>query len=382
MQHLYTPGPVDVPLSSRLAGAGPMISHRGEEWSQLLEEIGNRLGSLLEAEGPVILLPGSGTGALEALTANLVTPGSEVISFSCGTFGDRFREIVSRRGARIVAVDAPRGGGFTREEVRDALKSHPRAEAILLTHNETSTGVANPLEELLSEIPAEGPLVLVDAVSSLGAMPCYPSKWGIDGLASCSQKGLLAPPGVSPLWLSERAWKIAGARKCPSYYFDLSMHRRYLLKNRPQNPYTPPVSTFYSLAASLRYLEDYGYRSWFAMTRRSARSFEAACEQMGLKLFIREEGFRSPVMTALEIPSEKGGHMKQALEEIGITVAQGQGNNSATLRIAHYNPGGWPEICLLAGGVFGAAKRCGLDVKDGFLEKAWDIWNSEGDGTC
>jgi aspartate aminotransferase-like enzyme len=114
-------------------------------------------------------------------------------------------------------------------------------------------------------------------------------EWSIDGLASCSQKGLLAPPGLSVVYLSERAWEKAGRTICTSYFFDLPLHRKLLQKRRPQNPFTPPVSTFYSLAASLRYLEDYGYRSWFARTRRSARSFEAACEQMGLKLFIRKK---------------------------------------------------------------------------------------------
>jgi len=209
-------------------------------------------------------------------------------------------------------------------------------------------------------------------------MPCYPSKWGIDGLASCSQKGLLAPPGVSPVWLSERAWKIAGARKCPSYYFDLSMHRRYLLKNRPQNPYTPPVSLYYSLAASLQMLEEYGWEKRFESTARLARTFEAACQAMGLGLFVREIQFRSPALTSIVMPSGKGQKVKETLGDLGVIASEGQGEGETCLRFAHYSPGGWPEISLLAGSLFGAARDCGINVNQGFMEEAWKTWNREG----
>jgi aspartate aminotransferase-like enzyme len=355
-----------------------MVSHRSEPWSRLVEKVGAHLARLLGADGPVILLPGSGTGALEALAVNLISPGDTVISFSCGVFGERFREIVSRTGANIITVNAQRGQGFSGNDVRRALEEHPDTKALIFTHNETSTGVANPIKEMTSAVPEGGPLILVDAVSSLGAMPCYPSKCGIDGLASCSQKGLLAPPGVSPVWLSERAWKIAGARKCPSYYFDLSMHRRYLLKNRPQNPYTPPVSLYYSLAASLQMLEEYGWEKRFESTARLARTFEAACQAMGLGLFVREIQFRSPALTSIVMPSGKGQKVKETLGDLGVIASEGQGEGETCLRFAHYSPGGWPEISLLAGSLFGAAKKCGLRVKRGFIEEAWKTWEGGG----
>ena len=377
-KHLFTPGPVNVPHEIRMAGAAPMVSHRSEPWSRLVEKVGAHLARLLGADGPVILLPGSGTGALEALAVNLISPGDTVISFSCGVFGERFREIVSRTGANIITVNAQRGQGFSGNDVRRALEGHPDTKALIFTHNETSTGVANPIKEMTSAVPEGGPLILVDAVSSLGAMPCYPSKWGIDGLASCSQKGLLAPPGVSPVWLSERAWKIAGARKCPSYYFDLSMHRRYLLKNRPQNPYTPPVSLYYSLAASLQMLEEYGWEKRFESTARLARTFEAACQAMGLGLFVREIQFRSPALTSIVMPSGKGQKVKETLGDLGVIASEGQGEGETCLRFAHYSPGGWPEISLLAGSLFGAARDCGINVNQGFMEEAWKTWNREG----
>lgn len=377
-QHLFTPGPVDVPHEIRMAGAAPMVSHRSEPWFRLLEEVGEHLKRLLTVSEPVILIPGSGTGALEALAVNLISPGETVISFSCGVFGDRFREIASRTGCRMIPVDIPRGRGFTGEDIRAALARHPGAKAVLFTHNETSTGVVNPLEEMASAVPEDGPLILVDAVSSLGAMPCLPSRWGIHGVASCSQKGLLAPPGVAPVWLSERGWKAAEAGKCPSYYFDLALHRKYLEKKRPQNPFTPPVSLYYSLTASLRMLEEYGWEKRFTDIARMARTFETACEAMGFELYVTDQRFRSPALTSVVMPSVKGETIKKALEDIGVTAAEGQEKEPFTLRFAHYSPGGWPEANLLAGSLFGAARKCGLDVNPGFIEEAWKTWDGEG----
>jgi len=376
-KHLFTPGPVNVPHEVRMAGAAPMVSHRGESWSCIVEEAHGRLKRLLDTSEPVILVPGSGTGALEALAVNLISPGDEVISFSCGVFGERFRDIASRTGAKIIPVDIARGQGFTGDDVTAALAEHPEAKAVLFTHNETSTGVMNPLEEMASAVSEGGPLVLVDGVSSLGAMPCYPSKWGIDGLASCSQKGLLAPPGISPVWLSERAWEAAKTHRCPSYYFDLALHRKYLEKKRPQNPYTPPVSLYYSLAASLQMLEEYGWEKRFESTARLARTFETACEAMGLGLFVREIQFRSPALTSVVMPSGKGQKVKEILGDLGVIASEGQGEGETCLRFAHYSPGGWPEASLLAGTLFGAAEKCGLDVNPCFIEKAWKTWSGE-----
>ncbi len=377
-KHLFTPGPVNLPKETLLAGSAPMISHRSESWSRLLEKVTDQLERLLDVDGPVILLPGSGTGALEALAVNLISPGDRVISFSCGTFGDRFREIVSRTGAVIIPVDTTRGRGFSGKEVLDSLSANPGAKAVLFTHNETSTGVSNPIAEMISAMPDDGPLILVDAVSSLGAMPCYPSKWGIDGLASCSQKGLLAPPGIAPVWLSERAWRTAVAKKCSSFYFDLSLHRRYMGKRRPQNPYTPPVSLYYSLSASLQMLEGSGWEKRFESIALMAHTFEAACKAMGLDLFVREKQFRSPALTSVTIPSEKVHRIRETLDDLGIVVSEGQGKGETCLRFAHYSPGGWPEISLLTGSLFGAAKKCGLNVKQGFIEEAWKTWDRGG----
>lgn len=376
--HLFTPGPVAVPHAVRVAGAAPLIGHRSEPYFALLGEIQGRLRRLLGTDRPVVLLPSSGTGALEALVVNLLAPGERAISVSCGAFGDRFREIAARWGVAIHAVDIPWGSAAGPEDVARALKECPDASALLLTHNETSTGVATDLAACLSVVPPDGPLVLVDAVSSLGAMACRPDAWGVDGLASCSQKGLMTPPGLGLVALSERGWHRASRRPCPSHYFDLPLHRRHLEKARPDNPYTPPVSLLYSLAEALRILEGYGFDAWFADRERTARGFEAACEAMGLPLFVWEPARRSPVLTALSAPDGRGRALRDALERLGVNAAGGQGKEPDLIRVGHYAPGGWPELCLLAGSLYGAGRRCGLLLADGFFGAAWSRWSKEG----
>ncbi|MBP6332608.1 MAG: alanine--glyoxylate aminotransferase family protein [Aminivibrio sp.] len=377
--HLFTPGPVSIPYEIRQRGAEPLVSHRSGPFFSLLEEISARLKRLLGTKEPPVLFPGSGTGALEALAANLIVPGDRVISFSCGAFGDRFREIAGRRGADVIPVDIPWGRGVTPDDVKDALARCPDPAAVLLTHNETSTGAVTPLGECIAALPPDGPLVLVDAVSSLGAMPCFPEEWGIDGLASCSQKGLLTPPGIAVAALSPRGWARAGSRPCPSYYFDLSLHRRFLEKDRPQNPYTPPVTLLYSLDEALRYLEDFGFGEWFRLKARTAGTFASACEAMGLSLYVEEPAFRSPAVTAVKVPDGKGKDMKRALEALGVDAAAGQGKLTSLLRVAHYSPGGWPELSLIAGSIYGAGKMCGLDLRPDFPESAWNCWTKEGE---
>ena len=262
--------------------------------------------------------------------------------------------------------------------MRLALEQHPGAAAMLFTHNETSTGALTDLRACTSALPEDGPLVLVDAVSSFGAVPCFPEEQRIDGLASCSQKGLLTPPGIGIVALSERGWKRAASRPSPSYYFDLPLHRRFLEKARPQNPYTPPVTLLYSLAEALRFLDGLGFERRFADVERTARTFETACESMGLSLFVKEQELRSPAVTAVTVPEGRAEEMKRALSELGVEVAEGQGKEPM-LRVAHYSPGGWPELCLVAGSLYGAGRACGLELSPDFLEPAWNCWKK---GAC
>jgi aspartate aminotransferase-like enzyme len=345
-RYLFTPGPVELSKKVKEATKGQMISHRSREFSSLMSGLQLKLRKLLNVQEPVLLFPGSGTSALEALLVNLISRGDKVLSFSCGHFGERFREIASRIGAVVLSFDKPYGEVFTKEEVVGAVNLYSDASAILITHNETSTGAANPIEEIIEGLPADGPLVLVDAVSSIGAMPCYPEKWGVDGLATCSQKGLMAPPGIGIVWLSRRAWeKVRQNKTCPSYSMDFLLMRKYLEKELPQTPVTPPVSLFFALDASLEEVEEEGgFLRRFEERKAYAQSLCKAVEDLGLELLVKNKPSRSCGVTAIRIPG-KAESVRKGLLEKGIEVAGGQGAlRNEIIRVGHYTREGLSEL--------------------------------------
>ncbi|MEA3508737.1 MAG: aminotransferase class V-fold PLP-dependent enzyme, partial [Synergistota bacterium] len=340
-RHLFTPGPVPLPDRVRSASGAPMIGHRMADFSVLLSKVENRLRDLLDVEGPVIAMAGSGTLAMESLAATLLRPGDSVISCSCGAFGLRFREIAATRGLNVIPLDFPEGETVSPSRVAEAVALHPGASALLLTHNETSTGVANPVEVITRELPADAPLVLVDAVSAVGAMPCLPGKWNVDGLAFCSQKGLLSPPGLGFAWLSERAWDAASDRgPVDGYFCDLKRYRAFLEKEQPQTPFTPPVSLLRAVDASLGMIAERGHRKWFDDRRRFARCLAVGVETMGMDLLVKDERFRSPGVTAVSARDGKAVQVKQALGSLGVECAA----RGDVVRFGHFGDMGWPEL--------------------------------------
>ena len=374
-EHLFVPGPVTTAPEVLLAGARPMISHREPRFSALLRRLQNRLRDLLDVDGPVLLLPSSGTGALELLAMNLVAPDDRVLSLSCGVFGERFREIVARRGATVFAVDVEPGRAVTVEVLRQAL-ADSSATVLLLTHNETSTAVTNDIEALVASLPEEGrPLVLVDAVSSLGAMACHPQRWAVDGLASASQKGLVTPPGLALAWLSPRAWEKARNRPASSYYFDATLHRRFLEKEEPETPYTPPVGLLFALDEALAQMAEIGFDRHFEARRRFASALAAGAEALGLSPFVEDEGARSAGVTALAVPEGRGVELQKALRAMDVEVAGGQqAMKGAMIRVGHYGNEGWAEVALLLGALYGAMRGLGLACGSSFIERAFETW--------
>lgn len=375
-KYLLTPGPVELPAEVLRAGSKPLIGHRSPAFSELLMKVEGKLCSLLRSEGPVIILPSSGTGALESLALNLLGPGTKFLSLSCGVFGDRFREIAQKTGSEGVACDFEFGEPVTPAAAAEVLRSQPEVDAVLLTQNETSTGVLNPIKEISEAMPADNrPLILVDGVSSVGAMPCFPEEWGVDGIATASQKGLLTPPGLGFVWLSKRAWKIAENKNCSSYTYDLKLHRKFLERSAPSNPFTPPVSLYYALDAALDLILDKGPDNWFEERMRYARALAAGLEALGFKLLVKDARYRSPGVTAFFSDSDDCESIRNNLRIMGVEAAGGQGKRKGKLiRVAHYGDFGWPELCLTLGSLYGASPFA--RESSGFLEEAWEVWNA------
>ncbi len=378
-KYLFTPGPVPLAAGVQAAMVEPVTSHRDREFPALLLRLQNRLRDLLRTSDPVPFIPGSGTAALEALAVNLIEPGSKVLSFSCGIFGDRFREIARRRGAGVVPFNIEPGHACLPEEVAKACRSFPDADVLLLTHNETSTGVLNPIEEICSALPGQRPLILVDAVSSLGAVPFYPEKWGIDAIASCSQKGLGAPPGLGLLWVSSRARNALGARRTvPTVFFDLGALLAGLEKEEPSVPYTPPVSIVRALDAALDGMARAGYEKRFSDAKGFARTLARGFRSMGLRLFVNDQAYRSPGVTAVEMAGGRAEEIRENLRDCGIETAGGQGAlKGRILRIGHFSGEGWPEACLLLGSFWLACKRAHIPVEEPDFGKCLEEFEKE-----
>ncbi|MCX7828302.1 MAG: alanine--glyoxylate aminotransferase family protein [Thermanaerothrix sp.] len=356
---LLTPGPVDIPFEVSIGGAMRMISHRGSDFSRLYSDLLHQLSCLFEVGEPPIPIPGSGTGALDALCSNLISPGDRVISISCGFFGERFREIASRYGAVIEMIDVPWGESVEVHHLLDALERFPGARAILLTHNETSTGVLNPVEELARSVPQDGPLILLDSVSAAGAAPCLPERWGLDGIATSSQKGLMAPPGVGLVWLSKRAWERAQEVRCPSYSMDLKLYRKYL-SNDPETPYTPPISLYVQLLKGIEIILR-NKEGWWETRARISKALCSGIEAMGLDLLVKSPIRRSPGLTAIKMDPNLVSGVRRNLRDMGIHVAGGQGVfKDSLIRIAHYTDMGWPEVCTIIGSLWRALNELGV----------------------
>ena len=344
--YLLTPGPVEVPPSVLAAESLQMKSHRCAAFSSLFMRISEKLGRLLESSSPVVILPSSGTGALECAAVNFLGAGDKFISLSCGAFGKRFREIALRTGANGIFADFSDGEAPMPEAAARLLSEHPDVKAILITHNETSTGVTVPVCEIIAALPQEKrPLILVDGVSSVGAMPCFPEEWGVDVLCTASQKGLMTPPGLGFVWLSPRALEVLKTRDCPSYYFDLKLHLKYMKKESYENPYTPPVSLYYALDAALDIILKDGARAWFNKRRLWAEAFAAGLAAMGYTLLVKNPELRSAGVTAFSAPDGKSEEVRAYLSHMGLTTAGGQGAlKGKIIRSAHYSD--WTNVEL------------------------------------
>ncbi|MEG1602316.1 MAG: alanine--glyoxylate aminotransferase family protein [Cloacibacillus sp.] len=346
-KYLLTPGPVEVPPEVLQAAGRSLISHRCEEFSELFRRIEEKLHLLFESASPVVILPSSGTGALECAAVNFLSEKDKFISLSCGAFGDRFREIAERTGARGLYADFEPGTAPDAASAAQLVYDNPEAAAILITHNETSTGVTAPLEEIISALPRteSSPLVIVDGVSSVGAIECLPEKWGVDVLCTASQKGLMTPPGLGFVWLSKRALERLSLRRSPSYYFDLKLHLKNMTAKSFANPYTPPVSLYFALDAALDLILKDGKEAWFSKRKKYARAFAAALEAAGFELFVKDPALRSPGLTAFFLKDGQNEAFRSRLSALGVTTAGGQGALSAKLvRAAHYSDWGEREL--------------------------------------
>jgi aspartate aminotransferase-like enzyme len=312
-----------------------MIHHRTEEFERVMAEVTDGLKYVFQTRNDVIILSSSSTGAMESSVVNLLSPGDHALVIGGGKFGERWAEICGAYNIEFHFIDVEWGKPVDIERVREKLEADPSIKCVYSTLCETSTGVVHDIKSLGAIVKTfENTLLVVDTVSGLGAVDIQTDNWHVDVVVSGSQKGLMTPPGLAFISLSELAWAAVEESKLPKYYFNLKEARKSLSKN--QTPFTCSVSLILALRESLAQIKREGIRNCLARHARLAQATRAGVEALGLELFAKASP--SNAVTAVTVPERVDGKALVRLIDgkYGVTFAGGQDELSGKIfRIAH-----------------------------------------------
>jgi len=337
-QYLFTPGPTPVPPQVLAAMGEPVVHHRSPDFKPIYERCLARLRAVCRTEQEVLVFASSGTGAFESAVANLVTPGEPHLVVSAGNFGERWASMTAAYGADVDHLRYEWGETPDPEDVRTRLGER-EAKAVWVVQSETSTGVVADVQAIAAAAKESGALVVVDGVSSVGAVPCETDAWGLDVVVTGSQKALMTPPGLGMCAVSERAYAAVGSS--PRFYFDWERTRKAQAKL--DAAFTPPVSLVAALDVALGLLLDEGLEAVFDRHVRLGRAARAGARAMGLELFSPDED-RSAVVTAIRAPEGVDARdvVKSLRDRFGITIANGQSDlMGKVFRLGHI---GWFDV--------------------------------------
>ena len=346
---ILAPGPTPIPPEVLLAQGSPLVYHRGPGFGNIMREVTSRLKELYRTDtADVLLMTSSGTGGLESAIANCFSPGDEVLVPVAGFFAERFKALADTFGLSVRTIDYEWGERIRPDEVAAALAEHP-VKAVLLTQSETSTGVIQPIEQLARVANDAGAMVVVDVVSSLGAVPFEFDAWGIDVAVGGSQKALSASPGIAFVAIGERAWEASQSATSPRFYFDWVTYKRFADLPHPENPWTPAISVMQGLQAALElYFQD-GVDAAMRRHRTLSRAVKEGVKALGLDLF--GQGLDDNwTVTAIRAPeSADADTISDTIRsEYGCVLAPGQGPlKGKVFRIGHF--GYFSELDIIRG---------------------------------
>jgi aspartate aminotransferase-like enzyme len=335
MTNLRIPGPTPCADEALKAMSRQMINHRGPDFAPILKRVTDGVKTVFQTKNDVFILTTSGTGAMETAIVNFLSPGDRVLCVAIGAFGDRFADIAQTYGANVTKLSFEWGTAADPVALDKALAAAPGYKAVLITHNETSTGVTNPLQELAAVARRHGALVIVDAVSSLSAVPCPVDAWDLDVVVTGSQKGWMVPPALAMISVSDRAWKAFEQAKMPRYYFDVGKAKKYLETN--QTPWTPAISVFFAMDVTIKMMLAEGLENIFARHERIGKLTRDGVKALGLEL-LADEKFASNTVSAVKVPEGVDGKalVKLMREEYDTVLAGGQAALAGKIfRIGH-----------------------------------------------
>ncbi|MEW5758577.1 MAG: alanine--glyoxylate aminotransferase family protein [Candidatus Omnitrophota bacterium] len=333
--YLLTPGPTPIPASVLEAEARPIIHHRTPQFQVYLKEVEENLKYVFQTKNDVYLLASSGTGAMEAAVANLLSSGDQVITVQSGKFGERWTEICKAYGVNTTVIDVEWGKAVESQKIEELLSQNSDIKVVFTTLCETSTGITTDIKAIAQVTKHKNVVLVVDAISGLGAIDLKTDDWGVDVVVSGSQKGLMLAPGLGFISLSSKAWKLVESSRLPKYYFDLKKSKKSLEKT--DTPFTPAISLVIALNEALKLIKQDGLENIFKKNSKLAHSLRMSMQAIGLELFASAH-CQSDAITAVKVPQNIDGEklVKIMRDEYGVTIAGGQDEMKGKIfRIAH-----------------------------------------------
>jgi aspartate aminotransferase-like enzyme len=350
-KRLMTPGPTDVPPSVLAEAAKPLMHHRTPQFRKILTEVVAALKRVFNTEADLLIYPAAGTGGMESAVANLCSPGDHILVASCGNFGNRWTDIAKAYGVQSEHYEVEWGFPVEPTEIKKRLAADPTIKAVFTTLSETSTGIESDIRAIGEIVAQTSAVLVVDAISGLGAIPLKTDAWKADVVVAGSQKGLMIPPGLAIVSISAKAWELAKVSKCPKFYFSWEKAQK-AMKAEPlaDTPYTSSISLIMQLAESLRLIEAEGLEAVWERHARLAHATQAAMQALGLKLFAPKQA--SNAVTAIWVPEgvDVSKLFKTIRDIYGITLATGQGKVKGKIfRIGHLGyADDWDVIATVA----------------------------------
>ena len=337
MVNLRIPGPIPVNDDILESMGTPMINHRGPEFKEILYRTTERLKTVFSTKNDVYIITGSGTSAMEAAVVNTLSPGDKAINATVGVFGNRFGVISERYGIDLVSLEFPFGSDVDLDVLRNCLNANPDVKAVMVTHNETSTGVTNNLQGISTVVKKEyDKLILVDGISSVCSLPLETDLWDLDVVATASQKGWMLPPGLAFISFSEKAWEAHSQSTMPRFYLDMAEYKRYYEIGQP--PFTPSVSCMFALDLALDQNITEGMGSVFERHASIGQYTRDCIAELNLNIFPNSKEIASNTCTAVEVPEGVDGSklVSKMRDEHKVVLAGGQASLSGKIfRIGH-----------------------------------------------
>ena len=365
---LLTPGPTQVPHEALLAMARPIIHHRTAEFIDIFTRVIEGMKYIFKTKGDVLAFCSSGTGAMEASVTNTLSAGDTMLVVRGGKFGERFTEIGEAYGINVVNLDIEWGNRATPAQIEKVLKDNPKIKAVFITQCETSTGVLTDIEAIGKVTAKTDAILVVDAISSLGACEMKVDEWKVDICVVGSQKALMIPPGVAFTTVSEKAWKLVEKSKCPKYYYSYTKAKKAM--ETGDMPFTSPVSLIIALDESIKLIRAEGIDNVIKRHEIMARALKAAMTALGLELYAK---YPADTVTAVKVPAGVDGNklIKLLASKYGITIAGGQDELKGKIfRIATLGYASTFDVIIAVSGLETVLKELGAKIEMGKGVKA------------